>query len=143
MHEYESSMEWTGGRGGRASAPGLPDLDVASPPEFGGPGASWTPEHLFVAAANACVLLTFIAIADFSKLAVRSASASAKGRLDKLDGPERKGLQFTAIDVILKVQLEKESDRERAERIVQKAEAACLVSSSIKTPVTVTPEITA
>lgn len=130
-------MEWTGGREGRASAPGLPDLPVASPPEFGGPGGSWTPEHMFVASANVCVLLTFIAIADFSKLAVRSASASAKGRLEK---PEGKGFQFTAVDVTLRIQLEKESDRERAERIVQKAEAACLVSSSMKTKVTVSPE---
>jgi peroxiredoxin-like protein len=138
MHEYESSMEWTSGREGKVSAPGLPDLAVASPPEFGGRGGLWSPEHLFVASANSCVLLTFLAIAEFSKLAIRSASASARGLLEK---PEGKGLQFTAIDVTLRIQLEKESDRERAERLARKAEAACLVSSSMKTPVRVTPEI--
>jgi len=137
VHEYESSMEWTGGKEGKATAPGLPDLAVASPPEFGGPGGSWTPEHMFVASANVCVLLTFVAIAEFSKLGVRTASSSARGRLEKAEG---KGFAFSAIDVTLRIQLEKESDRERAERIVQKAEAACLVSSSMKTPVTVTPE---
>lgn len=137
MYEYESSAEWTVGKQGKASAPGLPDLAIGSPPEFGGPEGSWTPEHMFVASANICILLTFVAIADFSKLAIHAASSSARGKLEKLE----KGYEFTAIDVTLRVQLEKESDRERAQRIVQKAEAACLVTRSMKTPVSVTAEV--
>jgi peroxiredoxin-like protein len=137
--EYESSMEWTGGKEGRAEARGLPTLDVASPPEFGGPGGRWSPEHLFVASANVCVLLTFVAIADFSKLAFRNAGSSAKGTLEKVEG---EGFQFTGIDVHLKIEIENETDVARAERIVQKAEAACLVSKSMKTPVRVTADIT-
>ena len=82
MHEYETSMVWSEGRKGRAEAPGLPPLDFASPPEFGGPGGTWTPEHAFVTAATSCILLTFVAIADFSKLAFRSLSASARGKLE-------------------------------------------------------------
>jgi peroxiredoxin-like protein len=139
-HEYESSMEWTGGKQGRTEAPGLPPLEVASPPEFGGPGGRWSPEHFFVASASACVLLTFTAIADFSKLAVRKASSSARGKLEKIEG---EGFQFTGIDVHLSIEVEKEADVARAERLVQKADAACLVSKSMKTPVRVTADITA
>jgi peroxiredoxin-like protein len=131
-------MTWSGGRAGKVVVEGLPSLDFASPPEFGGPGGTWSPEHAFVAAANSCILLTFVAIAEFSKLAFRSLDASAKGVLEKL---EREGYRFTSIEVELRLAVEKESDVARAERLVAKAESACLVSKSMKTPVRVTAQI--
>ena len=138
MHEYETSMVWSEGRKGRVEAPGLPPLDFASPPEFGGPGGTWTPEHAFVTAATSCILLTFVAIAEFSKLQFRSLSASARGKLEKVEG---EGLRFTSIDVELRVEVGSEADITRAERVAQKAEASCLVSKSMKTPVKVKAEI--
>jgi peroxiredoxin-like protein len=138
MHEYESSMVWSEGRRGKVEAPGLPSLDFGSPPEFGGPGGIWTPEHAFVTAVNACVLLTFAAIADFSKLSFRSLSTRSKGTLDKVEG---EGLRFTSVDVTLRVEVGSEADVPRAERLVQKAEAACLVSKSLKTPVSVKADV--
>jgi peroxiredoxin-like protein len=140
MHEYETSMVWSEGRKGKVEAPGLPPLDFASPPEFGGPGGTWTPEHAFVTAATSCILLTFVAIAEFSKLAFKGVSASAKGKLEKVEG---EGLRFTSIDVALRVEVGSEADIARAERLVQKAEASCLVSKSLKTPVRVKAEIRA
>jgi peroxiredoxin-like protein len=140
MHEYETSMVWSEGRKGKVEAPGLPPLDFASPPEFGGPGGTWTPEHAFVTAATSCIVLTFVAIAEFSKLGFRSLSASAKGKLEKVEG---EGLRFTSIDVDLRVEVGSEADIARAERLVQKAEASCLVSKSLKTPVRVTADVRA
>jgi peroxiredoxin-like protein len=138
MHEYESSMVWSEGRRGRVEAPGLPPLDFASPPEFGGPGGVWTPEHAFVTAANACILLTFVAIADFSKLAFRSLRSSAKGTLEKVEG---EGLRFTSVDIEVRVEVSSAADVARAERLVQKAESSCLVSKSLKTPVRVKADV--
>jgi peroxiredoxin-like protein len=138
MHEYETSMVWSEGRRGRVESPGLPPLDFASPPEFGGPGGTWTPEHALVTAVNACVLLTFVAIAEFSKLSFGSLSARANGKLGKVEG---EGLRFTSVDVVLRVEVGTEADVARAERLVQKAEASCLVSKSLKTPVRVTAEV--
>ncbi len=138
MHEYETSMIWSEGRQGRVESPGLPPLDFASPPEFGGPGGTWTPEHAFVTAANSCILLTFVAIAEFSKLGFRSLSARATGKLENVEG---EGLQFTSVEVTLRVEVAAEADVARAERLVQKAETSCLVSKSLKTPVTVKAEV--
>lgn len=138
MHEYETSMVWSEGRRGKVESPGLPPLDFASPPEFGGPGGMWTPEHAFVTATNACILLTFVAIADFSKLAFRSLSSSARGKLEKVEG---EGMRFTSVEVTLRVEVGAEADVARAERLVQKAESSCLVSKSLKTPVSVRAEI--
>ena len=140
MHEYETSMVWSEGRKGRVEAPGLPPLDFGSPPEFGGRGGTWTPEHAFVTAANSCILLTFVAIADFSKLSFRSLSSSARGKLEKVEG---EGLRFTSIDVEIRVEVGSEADIPRAERLVQKAEASCLVSKSLKTPVRVKADVRA
>ena len=46
----------------------------------------WAPEHLFVAAFNRCYLLTLLAIAEFSKIAIVSCSSSAKGKLERVEG---------------------------------------------------------
>jgi peroxiredoxin-like protein len=138
MHEYRTSMTWSGGRTGKVVVEGLPSLDFASPPEFGGPGGTWSPEHAFVAAASSCVLLTFVAVAEFSKLSFRSLDASAKGVLEK---SESEGYRFTSIEVELRLAIEKDSDMARAERLVAKAESACLISKSMKTPVRVTAQI--
>ena len=135
-HEFETSIEWRGAKQGAVSAPGLPGMDVASPPVFGGVEATWTPEHLFVASANVCVMMTFLAMAEFSKLAVSGYRSDATGRLEKVPG---EGFQFTAIDVHPRIELERESDIARAERILQKAEASCLISKSMKTPVRLSP----
>jgi len=140
MHEYETSMVWTEGRIGKVEVPGLPPLDFASPPEFGGPGGTWTPEHAFVTSAASCILLTFVAVAEFSKLAFHRLSASARGKLEKVEG---EGLRFTAIDVELRVEVGSGADIPRAERLVQKAEASCLVSKSLKTAVRVKADISA
>lgn len=133
-HEFETSIEWKGAKDGALCAPELPGLQVASPPVFGGSKGKWTPEHLFVASAEVCVMMTFLAMAEFSKLSIRGYRSEAKGTLEKVEG---EGLQFTSIEVSARVELEHATDAVRAERILGKAEANCLVSKSMKTPVRV------
>jgi len=44
-------------------------LDVATPPQFPkGIERVWSPEHLFTAAVNSCLMTTFLSIAENSKL---------------------------------------------------------------------------
>ena len=69
-HNYEVSLQWNHDTLGTVSSPLItPKIDVATPPEFpkGIPGV-WTPEHLFVDSVNACLMSTFLAITDNSKL---------------------------------------------------------------------------
>lgn len=64
-HIYKTNLRWESNRRGVLSAPGLPDLAVATPPEFpGGHPGIWSPEHLFVASAEVCVMTTFLAIGE-------------------------------------------------------------------------------
>lgn len=140
LHQYEASVRWTGNRHGEVESPGLPSLTVGSPPDFGGEGGVWTPENFLVASTNACVMLTFLVIAQFSKLEIAGWSSKARGTVEKVEG---KGYVFTGIEIDAEVRVASEADVDRAERLVRKAESSCLVSKSLEPPVKVNAHITA
>lgn len=136
---YDVSVSWTGGKQGIASAPdGLPDLAIGSPPAFGGPGALWTPEHFFVGAAVACWMTTFLSIAELSKFEPVAVSAAGEGFLEK--GDDRR---FSIAKIVLRprVAIRREEDREKALRLIQKAEEVCLVARSMRAEVVLEPEV--
>jgi peroxiredoxin-like protein len=116
---------------------GLPTLTTAAPPQFGGPGGQWSPETLLVAAAADCFLLTFRAIATASKLAWRHLDCDAEGVLDRGDGVVR----FTALHLRARLVLPAGEDPDRAKRLLEKAEAACLVTNSLALRPTLIAEV--
>ena len=139
-HLYRTSIRWESQRRGLQSSPGLPDLGVATPPQFpGGHPGIWSPEHLFVAAAEACLMTTFLAIAENSRLEFVQYSSEAEGTLEKTD----QGFMITEIVIRPKVTLKELALAERARRIVEKAEQNCLISKSMKTRVILEPQIVA
>jgi len=80
-HVYKTSLAWTSQRMGTLHSPGLPDVVVATPPQFpGGHEGIWSPEHLFVASAEVCLMTTFLAIAANSKLEFATYSSEATGK---------------------------------------------------------------
>jgi len=137
---YENTIVWTGEKKGEVSALKLPSLQVATPADFGGHEGFWSPEQCFVAAVNACVMSTFLAIAQLSKLSFESYEAEASGKLDK---PEGQVMQFTEITIRAKLVVTHSKDLERAGRLLEKAEKQCLVSNSIKAAVHLEPQVTA
>ena len=137
-HLYETEVEWTEQKKGRLTSPGLPSLEVATPPEFQGHEGTWSPEHYFVSSINACFVTTFLAISQMSKLDFVSFRAKAQGKLDRVDG---QGLQIT--EIILRPQLVIRYSRDlgRAGRILEKAEKNCLISNSVKTHIKLETEL--
>ncbi len=132
-HIYNISLEWNGKRKGTLSSPELPDaIEVATPPEFdkGMPGI-WSPEHLYTAAVISCYMTTFLAIAEYSNLTYKAFECTAQGVLEKVDN------KYLMTQIILKpiVTISDENLRAKAERVMQKAEAACLISNSVKTEI--------
>lgn len=136
---YPITLAWLGEKRGRLGSPdGLPDLAFASPPQFGGHAGAWSPEHLFVASALACWMTTFLAIAGNSKLEVVAVGGDAEG--DVATNEERR-YHVAAIRLRPRVTVRREEDREKALRLMQKAEAACLIARSMRTPVTLEPAV--
>lgn len=125
LYTVKSQGKSTGNLVSRAD--NLPDIEVAAPMQFGGPGDQWSPEDLFMASIANCLVLSFKAIARASKLEWHSIECDSEGELDKVD----RKVQFT--NVLNKVRLfipENESE-EKANRILLKAEDTCLISNSL------------
>lgn len=138
-HSYQVDVNWMSDRKGMMSSPDLNvQLEVATPPQFpkGMPGI-WSPEHLFTAAVGSCLMTTFLSIAENSKLEYSSIDIKASGKLDVVDGK----YLMTKVELYPTLTIQKEGDRDRALRILQKSEAACLISNSIKSEVVMRPEV--
>jgi len=135
---YKTNVEWKDGRIGQMSGDGLEQITVATPPEFpkGVPNI-WSPEHLYVASINVCLMTTFLAIAENSKVEFVSYSADATGKLEKSEGK----FMITEVDIAVNIKVKSEKDIERAERILYKSEEHCLISNSVKTKITLKPVI--
>jgi peroxiredoxin-like protein len=118
---------------------GLPTLTTAPPRQFGGPGDQWSPETLLVAAAADCFILTFQAIATASKLPWRHLECDAEGILNRVDGVVR----FSELRLNVRHVLTTAEDVDRAKRLLEKAEGACLITNSLAFRPTLSAEITA
>jgi len=76
-HVFNVNINWTRDRKGMMCSPELHKketnetncIEVATPPQFSsGIPNIWSPEHLFTAAVSSCLMTTFLAIAENSKL---------------------------------------------------------------------------
>lgn len=139
-HFYEVNILWKEGRIGELSSPVLEKtITCATPPEFpqGVPNI-WSPEHLFVAAINSCYMATFLAIAYNFKVEIESLSCRTVAKLEMVDGK----YLFTQAEMFPVVKLiNAEKDSDKAQRIVEKAKAGCLVTNSMKTEILLSPDI--
>ncbi|MEO8047132.1 MAG: OsmC family protein [Nitrospirota bacterium] len=137
VYTYHTSVKWTEQRKGVVSCAGKPDIQVATPPEFKGHEGIWSPEDLFVASVDICVMMTFLAMAERGGLAFTSYESTAEGKLELMDGK----LQFTAITLKPTITLSASVDAAKAKELIEKAEANCLISNSIKARVSLEPTI--
>jgi organic hydroperoxide reductase OsmC/OhrA len=133
---YKNSLVWTGARRGRASAPGKPDIDIGSPPEFRGEPGVWSPEELLVGALNACLMLTFISMAQSKRVEFVAYESAAEGVLENIDGK----FQITEVSVQPSLVLRSQADLESARTIMDEVEEHCFISNSIKAKVKLEPQ---
>lgn len=137
-HYYEVGVTWNEARKGTLSSPVLDQtIDVATPPEFtGGIPGIWSPEHLLIAAVNSCLMTTFLSIAENSKLQFHHFSSKAVGKLEKVEG------KYMISEIVLQpvLELEREEDLERGVKILNKSEANCLISNSVRSKITFEPK---
>lgn len=139
-HDYVLHIEGTGPKTGiiTADEDGLPPLHVSSPPEFGGAAGVWSPEHCFVAAVSSCLMTTFRAIADLSNLDVVAYSDDPVGHLIR---DESRRYRFESVTLRPRVVVSDPDRVDRAMRLLEKAEAACLVSRSVSAEIHLEPTV--
>ena len=138
VYTYRTAVKWTEQKKGTITCEGKPDIQVATPPEFKGHEGVWSPEDLYVASANICLMTTFLAVAERAGLTFTSYHCEAEGRLELVEGK----FQVTVITLRPQIALQSGSDAAKAKELIEKAEANCLISNSMKTRITLEPTIT-
>lgn len=144
-HSYRVNVAWNTDRKGIMCSPelktGTPSngcIEVATPPQFPkGMEGIWSPEHLFTASIASCFMTTFLAVAENSKLNFKSFDCKSIGKLEYSNGKPL----MTEVYLEPTVILNDESDRDKALKVLNKSEANCLISNSVKCRITMNPVI--
>ncbi|MGB7310238.1 MAG: OsmC family protein, partial [Candidatus Acidiferrales bacterium] len=135
---YQVRAKCTRLRSGVVASDAVPrPICFSAPPEFLGEPGVWTPEHFFVASVVTCYVSTFSGMSEASKFGFVSLEVDAEGVLEKT----AEGLRFTEVKLRPALKIAREEDRERGNRLLEKAERSCLIARSISSRVTLEPAI--
>jgi len=134
---YRTSIQWLGGRVGVLASKEKTPLRVSSPPEFKGDGRLWSPEDLLVGALNACMMATFVALAERGDLPFRGYTSEAEGTLEFVDG----GYRMTRVTVRPWVLVSDVTAGEAVRKTLEEAHRKCIVSNSIRAEVRFEPTV--
>ena len=126
-HHYVVAAEAETESNVQITSEGVVAIESAPPVEFDGPGDVWSPEDLLVASVADCLILTFRAIARANKLEWTSLKVETTGVLDKVDRVTR----FTEFQTKATLNVPAGTDVAKCERLLNRAEQGCLVTSSL------------
>jgi peroxiredoxin-like protein len=131
LYAFSTSLAWTEGKKGLLSSVGKRPVEIACPPEFGGPGGFWSPEDLLVASVEVCVMTTFLHLMGRRKIQLASFSSSTEG----MAGLENGEFRFVSIAVRAHITVARSGDVPVATRCIENAARECMVSRSLRCPV--------
>lgn len=137
MPEYSTRVEWVGGHRGELSGSNGAVMPFSAPAALHGELGLLTPEDAFVGALNTCFMLMFIWAVERLKINLISYECEAMGNVKEfLDKTS------TFENVVLRPRIEVKDCKERdIRRALRLAEKYSLVWQSIRTEVTIEPEI--
>jgi len=125
---FEVQLNWIADTRGVLSASNAEgELHVATPPEFGGEGKPWTPEHLFLSAISSSFMTTYLAYAKKLRFSVIQFACDAIGQIEVVKGKYK----FTHVNLYPKVFIADESLRDKASQALIKTHKNCLVTNSV------------
>jgi organic hydroperoxide reductase OsmC/OhrA len=128
---YLDELAWGGGEVGTVAPEGAPPLALSRPPEFGGKAGVWNPEQLLLAAANGCLMNTYLALARKARIEVASYACAGTAVL----APDAEGgYAITRVELRPTVAVSSEADAERAHKLFATAEKRCVVARSLRYP---------
>ena len=104
------------------------EIGLAAPANFGGPGDLLSPEDLLVMSVASCLILSFRAVARASKVEWDNLQVETNGTLSKVD----RSMEFTEFHTRATLTLPAGTSREKAIRVLEKADKTCLITNSLK-----------
>lgn len=133
MWQYNTAVTWKSGKTGSLRAEGKPDVAVATPPEFGGPPAVWTPEDLLTGAVASCVMTSFLFFAEKAGVNLVSYESRGTGTMEKTP----KGLAVTGVKIEVTLGITEAGQELAVRKAMDRAEQTCPISQSLACPVEV------
>ena len=127
-HTYRISATASGTGPVAVAAAGLAPIPTDAPPEFDGPGGSWSPETLLTAAVADCFVLSFRAVSRASRFEWLGLECRVEGVLDRLEGVA----QFCRFRTVATLSVAPGTDAGKARQLLEKAEKICLITNSLK-----------
>ena len=125
---YATDLEWVGRREARMTAGQRSPLAVTPPSEFpDGDEARWSPEHLFLASLESCMMLSFLAHCIHNDLEVLEYSAETSGSIERRSDDQR--YAFSHVDMAVRARMAA-GQAAAARGLTAKAERDCFISAS-------------
>lgn len=140
METFVNLISRAGETAARVRFTGGWEADADAPPKYGGKEGCLTPEEMFVASVNACLMMSYYYFANVKKINLASYESEAEGIVEK--GAPSGGMWFTGLKVRARVKPSNPEDADRCKSLSASAEKYCIVSASINTPVDYVVEIT-
>jgi organic hydroperoxide reductase OsmC/OhrA len=129
---FEVQLNWLADTRGILSAHDANGtIHVATPPEFGGGGKPWTPEHYFLSSISSSFMTTYLAFAKKLHFTISNFECNAIGQIEIIDGKYK----FTNINLYPKIFIAGETLREKANLALEKTHKYCLVTNSVNADV--------
>jgi organic hydroperoxide reductase OsmC/OhrA len=146
IHSYRASAAWAGSTGvgydaydrDHALTVGPIDLAMSGDPAFGGSAGRINPEQLLLAAAVSCQLLSFLAVAARARIDVLAYTDDATATMPEDDPPTR----ITAIILRPRITVRTGPSMDRVRHLVDVAHRECYIANSLRSEITLEPEIT-
>lgn len=136
-YKYGTNLEWTSEKKGIIKSSNKTNIHVACPPEFGGHPGLWSPEDLFVASVEVCLLTTFLWYVNKEDIKITSYTSEAVGTAEMIKGV----FKFSLIHVEINIELSDEKEYRKIEHILKKVKRSCLISNSIETEISIDSKI--
>jgi organic hydroperoxide reductase OsmC/OhrA len=136
-HRYRAVCAWSGSTGvgydtyDRSHSMRCPPADtvmsMSSDPAFHGDPDRLNPEQLLLAAAVACQLLSFLAVAARARIDVLGYEDEAEADMPEDDAPMR----ITAIRLRPRITVARGTDPDKVQRLVGIAHKECFIANSL------------
>jgi len=140
---YHTTVTWKGEHWGHIKMGNGPEMDFSAPPDAQGHAGVLTPEDAFVAAANTCIMMMFVWATERFRLDLQSYECVTEGqKLVELDRTEIfTDLIFRPKIVVRANDEDQDRVRQRVARALESARKYSLVANSVKSEITIEPEI--
>lgn len=113
------------------------ELRLSSDPAFNGDERLANPEQLLLAAASSCQLLMFLAIAARSRVDVLAYRDDA----DAVMPEDEKPMRITRITLRPRITVTVGADRDRIERMIERAHEGCFIANTLNAEIVIEPVI--